>query len=167
MEAITGLDVAMRATVSLTILYERRQTYKEYPVWIAGLSSREFDLPFFPRKGDLLAITGYVVEVVDSMYECDECHAYAEAAMKCYSEEQCRGLLNNLLKHGWTINDASLDYQHVVYPADSVVRKPKQPSPDPPIQEKPPIGCGLDFSKIAQIMKDTEKTSQILRDAME
>lgn len=126
---------------------------------------RQYDLPFYPQRGDQLIASGIYCTVQNVYWDCDssEGELYIGRLLNC--EKTCREWALRLVQAGWSLADefeGTEDEQSPVIENTAIAPKAEATEYAP----SQVAGSGLDFSKIAQIMRDSAKASRLITHAM-
>ena len=131
----------------------------------ALLAPRQYDLPFYPQRGDTF-IAGGVHCVVEAVYwDCDLSEGELGLGRLLNCEKTCREWALRLVQAGWILDDEleGTEDEQAPVSANTAIATKAATTEYTPSQV---AGSGLDFSKIAQIMRDSAKASRLITHAM-
>lgn len=125
-------------------------------------SSGLVNIPFYPQHRDQIKCGGKTGEVTSIEWDCDTNTGEVGLYRHLNSEQACREYGSHFMEQGWIDHNDESDNECAVS-GHGATQTPSAtiavtPTGDPPF--------ALDFGKIAAIMRDTQKVSSILRDAM-
>jgi len=124
---------------------------------------RAYEIPFCPRLGDWLAIGGVAGEVQNAVWDCDDSYGRIELDRIPPSDETGMEWVKHLIGKGWVIKYGDLESLRAEL---DLKRKRTATQPEVKAIPRQATESGLNFDRIAQIMKDTQRTSEILQKAM-